>query len=134
MGDSMAAFSEQIIGEFCTNEDVYNVAVGGMTAATYIATVPDTNACAATEDIILGPFLTCLSARHVPTRAARYALLCARAYWMLIGACNPMLRYARFTGPIIFIIIFRASGVCRSNRRGVHLAFDRWERLPVRET
>ena len=60
MGDSMAAFSEQIIGEFCTNEDVYNVAVGGETAATYIATVPNTNACTATLtttlDIILGPF------------------------------------------------------------------------------
>ena len=42
-------------------------------------------------DIILGPFLTDLSALRHPTRDARPTQLSAHAYWMLIGACNLML-------------------------------------------
>ena len=38
-----------------------------------------------------GPFLKDFSAMYHPIHAVCYVLLSARAYWMLIGACNPML-------------------------------------------
>lgn len=44
MGDSMTSFSLQTVGDFCTNEDVYNVAVGGLLAANWFTTQPDTAA------------------------------------------------------------------------------------------
>ena len=44
MGDSMTAKSLQTVGDFCTNEDVYNVAVGQLFAANWFTTQPDTAA------------------------------------------------------------------------------------------
>ena len=42
-------------------------------------------------DIIFGPSLRDIWALYHPTRAVYCALLDYYAYWMLIGACDPML-------------------------------------------
>ena len=46
MGDSMAAFSMQSIGEFCSNEDVYNVAVPALLGSNWFTNYPNSDTAA----------------------------------------------------------------------------------------
>ena len=43
-------------------------------------------------DIAFGPFLAYFSASCHPTRAVRCTLLNAHAGWMLVGACDPIIK------------------------------------------